>query len=309
MKKVLIVLLACLALLIGSLYIFIPNIVKLRAVIAVNSTRPGLYRSLLDKKSVSKWWPGKLNKDSFVLNNCVYTLNNGNITIMPVTIGCDNTNIFTTMLFVPLVVDSTQLEWVGAMATSYNPVKRFNAYLNAKKINTDMNTVLQDIQTYYSNPENIYGFDIKKELVKDSTLIQTSDTSHGYPSIGFIYNLINKLKTYAASMSAKESGYPMLNIITSDSITFSVKVALPLDKPIPSSGEFLQKRMPAMGNILVTEVKGGNAIAGRAFDQIRKYADDYQRVAPAIPFYSLITDRSKEPDTSKWVTKVYYPVM
>ncbi len=67
--------------------------------------------------------------------------------------------------------------------------------------------------------------------------------------------------------------------------------------------------MPGRGNILVTKVKGGTSIAAVAFEQIKKYADDYERHAPAIPFYSLITNRLKEPDTAKWVTKIYFPVM
>jgi hypothetical protein len=63
------------------------------------------------------------------------------------------------------------------------------------------------------------------------------------------------------------------------------------------------------GNILITEVKGGPASIKKAFNEMETYITDYRRTAPAIPFQSLITDRSKEPDTSKWVTKIYYPVM
>ena len=32
-------------------------------------------------------------------------------------------------------------------------------------------------------------------------------------------------------------------------------------------------------------------------------------MSPAIPFESLITNRLEEPDTSKWVTKIYYPFL
>jgi hypothetical protein len=28
----------------------------------------------------------------------------------------------------------------------------------------------------------------------------------------------------------------------------------------------------------------------------------------AIPFQSLVTDRSKQPDTTKWITNIYTPV-
>ena len=63
------------------------------------------------------------------------------------------------------------------------------------------------------------------------------------------------------------------------------------------------------GNILITEVKGGSNKINNAYKQIRNYISDYNRIAPAIPFESLVTDRSKEPDSSKWVTRIYYPVM
>jgi hypothetical protein len=296
-------------LLVISVYIFIPNIVKLRANTAVKVTGSGINRMLSDKSNVAKWWPGKIVNDGFYFNDFMYKINNGNITVVPISINQKNKNISTSLFFVAITIDSTQLEWVGATVTSYNPVKRFFAYLKAKKINGDMDVVLQKMKGFYSIPENIYGCDIKKELVADSILVQTSGSCKGYPDNRFIYSLIDKLQKYTVLHAAKATGYPMLNIKVLDSINFEVKVALPVNKALPNSGDILQKRMLGRGNILVTEVKGGNIIANKAFIQIQKYAEDYQRTAPAIPFYSLITDRLKEPDTTKWITKIYCPVM
>jgi hypothetical protein len=197
---------------------------------------------------------------------------------------------------------------VGTVAASGNPVKRLFAYMKAREIRADMADIMEEIKKFYTVPGNIYRFDIKQELVTDSILISTSAGSNGYPTNEFIYNLIGKLRNYAAAMSAKQTGYPMLNISTANNINFEVKVALPVDKELPSAGDILQKRMPGGGNILVTEVKGGIWVTNEAMDQVKKYADDYMRVPPAIPFYSLITDRLKEPDSSKWVTKIYFPV-
>jgi hypothetical protein len=39
------------------------------------------------------------------------------------------------------------------------------------------------------------------------------------------------------------------------------------------------------------------------------YISDHERVPPAIPFLSLVTNRMLEPDSSKWITLIYYPVM
>jgi hypothetical protein len=283
--------------------------VNLKSNITVKAARSGISRVLSDKNNIAKWWPGQISDDNLYFNDFVYSIKKGNITTLPISISGQNTEVSTSLLFIPLSKDSTQLEWVGAVATSYNPIKRFLIYQKVKKIERSNDSILQTMEIFYSKPENIYGFEIKKEFVTDSLLIATSGKCTGFPTNEFIYSLIAKLKNYVAVNSAKEAGYPMLNIGTLDSVNFEVKVAIPTDKLLPSSGDILQKRMPGRGNILVTEVKGGAGIAAIAFEQIKKYADDHERNAPAIPFYSLITDRLKEPDSAKWITKIYFPVM
>jgi hypothetical protein len=42
--------------------------------------------------------------------------------------------------------------------------------------------------------------------------------------------------------------------------------------------------------------------------QMKNYISDYQRTVMAIPFQSLVTDRRKEADTTKWLTKLYFPI-
>lgn len=309
MKKWMAGVFVCMILLLCSLYVFIPNTVPLKTNITIKATRPGIHRMLLDKNNVAKWWPGKVSNDSFYFKDFAYKIMESNVTVLPVYITGQSIGLTTSLFLNSILTDSTQLEWVGTLAMPYSPVKRFFAYQKAKKINIDMTFLLKKMETFYSMPANIYGFDIKKELVNDSLLIATAGRCKGYPTSKYIYSLIGKLKDYAATNSGKESGYPMLNISTNDSINFDVKVAIPTNKLLPSSSDIMQKRMLGRGNILTTEVKGGLGTTAQALEQIHIYAEDYQRTAPAIPFFSLITDRLKEPDTSKWVTKIYFPVM
>jgi hypothetical protein len=309
MKKWFIGFFVIVLLLFGTLYLYIPNVIKLRNTVNIKVTRTGLYRMLLNKDNVANWWPGKTSNGKFYIDSFNYSFNNSSLSVMPVTIKQKDFIIPTSLLIIELAKDDTQIEWIGAMVTSYNPIKRFAAYLKSKEISNGMNLVLQKMEIFYSNPQNIYGFDIKKELVADSILIQTAGISKGYPSNEFIYSLVDKLKTYSSLNAARVTGYPMLNVRLADSTTYEVKVALPIDKVLPNADNILQKRMLGKGNILVAEVKGGLTIGIKAFDAIQKYAEDYQRIAPAIPFYSLITDRLKETDSSKWITKVYFPVM
>jgi len=253
------------------------------------------------------------NSDSakkFARNGFSFAVNKLAIGSMFIFISGKNRTIPSTLTTVWKNTDTTQLFWTTEITTSYNPVKRFQIYLDSKKIADNIDFILNKLQSYFSKTENVYDYKINKGLVTDSFLVSTYATSKNYPSIDFIYNLIDQLKRYIADNGAKESGFPMLNISTSDSSNYLTRVGIPVDRIIPSSKKVFLKRMPAGGNMLIVDIKGGGqASMNKALQQVQNFILDYHESAPAIPFFSLITDRRKEPDTTKWLTKIYYPVM
>ena len=99
----------------------------------------------------------------------------------------------------------------------------------------------------------------------------------------------------------------MLNISTTDSSTFNCMVAVPIDKILNDSSAISFVRM-IPGRFLVTQVTGGPYTISNAHRMMEQYFKDFNRTSMAIPFEYLVTDRLKEPDTSKWVTKIYGPV-
>jgi hypothetical protein len=58
----------------------------------------------------------------------------------------------------------------------------------------------------------------------------------------------------------------------------------------------------------MAEVKGGLFSVINGEEELTYYLSDYKKNSPAIPFQSLVTNRLLEIDTSKWVTKLYYPI-
>jgi hypothetical protein len=100
----------------------------------------------------------------------------------------------------------------------------------------------------------------------------------------------------------------MLNVAKIDGKRFRIMVAIPVNKALQDNDPFAFKRM-VPGNILVTTVKGGRYTIEKAFAEMELYIKDNELTPPAIPFESMVTDRSKEPDTSKWVTRIYYPIL
>jgi hypothetical protein len=85
-------------------------------------------------------------------------------------------------------------------------------------------------------------------------------------------------------------------------------VAIPVNKVLRDDDPFAFKRM-VPGNILVAEVNGGKYTIEKALAEMELYIKENKLKPPAIPFESMITDRSREPDTSKWVTRIYYPIL
>lgn len=313
MKIWLIIVLTILLFLIGSIYVFIPNNISINHSLFIKVNREGIYRNMIIEKNWSKWWPGNISytnmKQNLFYNNSLYSIDKKTFVSLLISITHGSLKANTSFDLIAKNIDSVNLTWEGTVPTSEQPFKRLQIYLKAKQINNDIKTILKKIQDFFSKTENVYGYNIRHELVTDSILVSTYGISKNYPSTNLIYGLIDQLKIYTASRSAKETGFPMLNINTKDSINYLTRVAIPVNKKLPSSGNISYKWMLGGGNILVMDVKGGPSSIKNAFNQMENYVNDYQKVAPAIPFQSLITDRRQEPDTSKWVTRIYYPVM
>jgi len=312
MKKLLTGIMVLLVITFACAYVFIPNKIILTADATTKATRQGVYRLLLSDANLGKWWPGIVSSDSakkqFLLNDYSYTLTDNNITLLPITIKKDHFQLNTSLYLIAPQTDQVQLHWSGEIPTSYNVFRRYALYRKAKQINRDMKNILEKMSSFFSKPENLYDHSVNHLQIVDSTYISTYDTSLTYPSTAYIYNRINKLKTYAARHSSRETGYPILNIDAEDSLYYIVRVALPLDKPLPSTADIYPKRMPVHVNILMMEVRGGTKTTSAAFRQLLHYVSDHHQTIPGIPFYSLVTNRSEEPDTSKWITRIYCPV-
>jgi hypothetical protein len=170
-----------------------------------------------------------------------------------------------------------------------------------------MNNALKKFQTFVGHNENIYGFHIGETSTKDTLLIATRFATDSFPSNQLVYSYIDKLRSYATASGANISGSPMLNVSNSDSSTFRCMVALPIDKKIVDNGPIFFVRM-VPGRFLISEVTGGPHTVALAHRMMDQYFKDFNRVTMGIPFEYLVTDRLKQPDTTKWITRIYGPV-
>jgi hypothetical protein len=314
MKKFIAAIVILLVLLLAGTYIFIPQKLKISSAIKYKANGEGLFRFLLADSNWAKWWPGEVSTDTgskkvFTYSGYDYNIKEILYHSFKLTLSKNENSYNSLLKIIAFEKDSSGIEIGSELNSGSDPVSRIKNYFKAKKIKSGFDELLVALKDRTENVKDLYGYEIKNEKVEMQFLLSTSKTFSHYPTTGDIYSLVSIIRDYIRETDAKEEFSPMLNIESQDSINYYVRVGVPVNKNLPGKENISLKQMVKNGNILVAEVRGDQKIINEAIKQIEKYITDYQRSNIAIPFQSLITDRSKEPDSTKWITKIYYPVV
>ncbi len=311
MKQTFAVIILLLLVILGCVYLFVPSNQNCIVSIKSKATIGGIQRMVSSKSKRAIWLPkeGKqLSDTAYLLDGCSFKFASDYLMNNVVTVQYKNFKASSILLAANY---SSEIETVLNFNFQYakNPISKINGYFVTKHIKSVAQKLLDSLNKFVSNNENIYGVAMKNIILKDSTLIAIKENTTSYPTISEIYKSIEMLRAYANIHHAKETNPPMLNIFKISESSYEYMVALPINKWLDNSGSILGKRMLAGGNILVSgDIKGGFKTVDNFLKEIENFKTDDNRISPAIPFQSLVTDRSKESDTSKWITKLYYPV-
>jgi hypothetical protein len=305
MKKWLIGLLLALVIATVGIYVFIPADIKIRKVMAIRANEKGIYTFIQQQANMAKWWPGMDTSLSF--NGGRYTIQKPLYKGVVIDIDKNGTSFNSELQIIPLGVDSIQAVWTTSIPGGADPFSRIIHYNKAADIKKDMEYIFIAMKGFMERMENVYGIKVERAKIKDTLLITTSATTKGLPDNVAIYELVQQLEKHIATGGTAAVNVPMLHIFTEDSISFNTMVAIPINKELPETNTYRIKRM-VPGNVLITEIKGGPATIQNALHQLDVYRGDYHYTSPAKPFQSLITNRAATTDTSKWITKLYWPV-
>ena len=317
MKRFFLLILIALSIFTVSTYIFIPGTIQITSSAVMQASENGTERIIMNKETWSSWWNYNL-KDSLskvpTKNLVNYSLNGDSFEITEllykaakINIKHNSQTLSTKMILVPLNVDSTGVQWSYTIKSSLNPYERISQYLDASKVKNNMDQVLVHVKDYLQRDENIYGIHITRESTKDTTLVLTKVILASQPTTKDIYNAINQLQQFAKSNNAIPTGNPIYHIDPKENNKYQLMCALPISHPIKPNAKFSNISM-VKGSFMVTEVIGGEATLNNAAKKMQQYFNDYHRVTMAINFTMLVSDRMYQTDTSKWISRLYYPV-
>ncbi|AMR32013.1 hypothetical protein A0256_11580 [Mucilaginibacter sp. PAMC 26640] len=311
MKKPALLVLGLMLIGIISTYFIVPQFIVAKSTVNVDVTDVNVSRFLMIKQAWPKWWPGQHNPadgDLFTYDGKSYTITKDANSYVALTTNTGKIELAGKLSYFALDDGSTAVEWTAQKQSSLNPIERVLEFIRIKQEQKRMDTILTAFKQFVVKDQNLYGINVKVAKVKDGIMLATNTVSKSAPSMAVIEALVTGLRKQIAAQNAKETNKPMLNINQADDKGYQVMVAIPVNKEIaPGQGNVIN-RMNVGGNILETEVKGGRHTIDNAFTQLKNYQKDHSLISPAMPFELMVTDRSIEKDTAKWVTKVYWPI-
>jgi CII-binding regulator of phage lambda lysogenization HflD len=275
--------------------------------VAVGCTDAGALRTLLNDKNSTKAWPGeKINDSTYRFEQLQYSIGNAFINTLTLHFTTGETG---ELIIEKTTPDSSQFTIQLNTLLPINPIARIKKYLELRETTKKIGLLLQILKENFKGEEIVYGINIQLNRVTDSVMISTRKLMDHYPAVQEIYQMIEDILSYIKTNGGEESNAPMLNVFKEGANQYLVMVAVPTKTPVKGNETYLQKHMLPNGYILVSDITGGNYTIQQSEKAMYQYVMDHQKSSPAIPFQMLITDRRTEADTTKWKTRLYYPVM
>lgn len=312
MKKWSIILVALIAIAVTGVYVFIPSNLVVSSVTPMYTNYVSAAEYVSNEDHWAKWWPGKIEK---LGNKTIGTYKDATYQI--IVKSYNNTQIALVynkeITVINLAIagfnrDSVKVICQYNDTASLNPFTRISRYNRAVYIKQNIKDVMQKLQQFLEKTSNIYGYNIISTMVKDTALMSTKTYINHAPSTADIYSLVNDLRNHIKQQGGTIVNAPMLNVTKETETSYKVMVAIPVNHTLAETNTIQLKRM-VIGRILESDsIKGGPATVAHSFKMFEKYFADFKHTSPAIPYQQLITDREKEIDTTKWVTRFYYPI-
>lgn len=296
-------------LVISVIYFIIPSTYHISISLPIHARYNAAARVISQRHYWQQWWPGIVLSDSlYEYQQLHFTTGRMGLNTANVLVEKKEDKIAGTISAIFIENDSSAIEFQSQIPLSFNPISRVLLLLKARSIKKDVNEFMLAMQQKFETKRALYGIDIIQEKVKDSSLIALRRSFDIFPKSTEIYEMVQSLNNHIIEQGGVVVNPPMLNIYTEDSVQYEAMVALPVNKDLPVKAPYMLKKM-VLGNILVAEVTGDIAAINKAQMELNNYVEDLQKVAPAIPYQSLVTNRLTQPDSSKWITRLYYPVL
>lgn len=175
-----------------------------------------------------------------------------------------------------------------------------------KEMGPDFETGLKNLKDRVEKM-HVYKYDVLEKNVEALTIATIREKIAMSDIEKTIAENYADIMAYIMKNGAKISGAPMAITVSFDNANWDFEAAIPIDKEIPSTDKIIVKKSYS-GKTVYVVYHGPYSKTSDAYADIEAFIKENNLTADGGAWESYITDPGSEPDTSKWVTEIYYPV-
>ncbi len=193
------------------------------------------------------------------------------------------------------------------------PINRWKGFFMKSNLEEDFERGLNNLKSVCETGMIVMGIKWKTSEVDEKEVssllaftIKDSCTLNEFPSK--LQELFNEISDYMKSMNVAQNGSPFCVYYNWNPEGMSVfEAGLPTAQSLKGKGRVQLSELSGSKVLMVSQY-GPYESTSDAHDAIDKYMKEKHIESIGAPWEVYVTDISKEPDTTKWETQVFYPV-
>jgi effector-binding domain-containing protein len=270
----------------------------------IDSAMEKSYSSPEEGKGAKVQWNSKNNK-----------VGNGNITItesaMPDSILMDlnfmENGIAKTGFYFYSDSAGTKITWVFKSDLGNNPLMKYFGLIMGKFVSSDFDDGLALLKKYCESLPKEPQYKIEIEKIESLEYFSERDTCSVITIGAKLGKMYTEIFDFISKNGIKESNPPFAIYHKFDGNIFDMEAGIPVDKLIPSKNKIIKSGKFSPSQAVVAYYYGPYEKDYLAHQQLKKWIKKHNKKIINSPFEVYVSDPSMEKDSSKWLTKIYYP--
>lgn len=204
--------------------------------------------------------------------------------------------------------DSVKVSWYIITHLGWNPIAKFFGLTMEKMISPDFEKGLNDLKTICEAKTCCMKYKIEETTVKPFLFLSIRVTCTPATIGQKMGRCFGEIMAYMGKNGLKQTRPPIAFYHKYEGNIFDVEMGIPVDKAAKTKDK----------KIMFTEFKGGKSLVALYYGPYDNIGEAHKMMMHRVNEHGLkmngacweeyVTDPGTEKDSSKWLTKIYYPI-
>lgn len=176
-----------------------------------------------------------------------------------------------------------------------------------KMMGPDFEKGLAAIDAVIQKEKWVYTYEIKEKTIEPMNIVAIRDTITMSETSKVLGENFGEMMALLKKQKVGFAGPPMAISFAWDTATWDFEAAIPVSKEVKPAGRVLYKPFYT-GKAIYVVYTGPYEKTEKAYLDLQNYVKENKIEENGGPWEVYITDPVTEPDSSKWVTEIYFPV-